>query len=272
MSSKNETSQKNERGKKNQWSKKNEQSKKNEMGPDKHQRPRSGRMFAVSVLLICVLIVGGLVLWQKNSSSSSALNDLPNYTEIRGDFDAKSLKYEKQPHLGSGTSKVKVIEFADFKCPSCKQWKETYFDRFKQEVVDTGKADLYFMNFAFIDRDSIMAASAGEAIAAQSNDKFWEFMSKLYDHQGDETKIWATPQFLLKFVKNNIGGIDYDRFAKDLQEHTYMLPVKEDFKTAGNFGVNGTPQFMVNGKLLPDASYEGLIAAIDAAESQQTSE
>ncbi|MNN98771.1 hypothetical protein D3C81_2182400 [compost metagenome] len=25
-------------------------------------------------------------------------------------------------------------------------------------------------------------------------------MSKLYDHQGDETKIWATPEFLQGFV------------------------------------------------------------------------
>lgn len=227
-------------------------------------QPRSGSAFVISVVMIAVLVIAASVFFLRPSAASSGLSGLPNYTEIRGEYDAEGLKYEKQPHLGSSTAKVKVIEFADFKCPSCKKWKETYFERFKQEFVDTGKAELFFMNFAFIDRDSIMAASAGEAIAAQDNELFWEFMSKLYDHQGDETKIWATPQFLLDFVKNNIGGIDYDRFAKDLQEHTYMLPVKEDFKTAGNYGVNGTPQFMVNGKLLKGGSYEELAAAIEA--------
>lgn len=60
-------------------------------------------------------------------------------------------------------------------------------------------------------------------------------MSMLYDHQGDETKIWATREFLESFVKKNIAGIDYDRFATDLKNHTYMLAVKEDFKTAGNY-------------------------------------
>ncbi|MNI65491.1 Disulfide bond formation protein D precursor [compost metagenome] len=159
---------------------------------------------------------------------------------------------------------MKVIEFADFKCPACKQWKETYFEQFKKDYVDTGKVELFFINFAFIDRDSIMAASAGEAIAAQNNDKFWEYMSKLYDHQGDETKIWATPEFLQDFVKKNISGIDYSRFAADLKNHTYMLAVKEDFKTAGNYGVNGTPQFMMNGKLVKGGTYEELTAAIDA--------
>jgi len=228
--------------------------------------------FAVSVIAISILVVALSVTFLTRSKAAGGLDGLPNYTEIRGDFDANGLKYEKQPHLGSSTAKAKVIEFADFKCPACKKWKETYFEQFKQEFIDTGKAELFFTNFAFIDRDSIMAASAGEAVFAQDNDKFWEFMSKLYDQQGDETKIWATPQFLLDFVKDNISGIDYDRFAKDLQDHTYMLPVKEDFKTAGNYGVNGTPKFMVNGKLLETASYEELAAAIEAAQASGATE
>ncbi|GJM75924.1 hypothetical protein HMSSN036_81400 [Paenibacillus macerans] len=49
-----------------------------------------------------------------------------------------------------------------------------------------------------------------------------------------------------------------------MKEWTYMLPVKEDFKTAGFYGVNGTPQFMVDGELLDSSSYEDLAAAIEA--------
>lgn len=229
------------------------------------KRPRtSNRFFVIATLAVSVLVLAVSLVFLKNSEASSGLSDLPNYTEIRGDYDANGLKYEKQPHLGEASAKVKVIEFADFKCPACKKWKETYFEQFKKDYVDTGKVELFFTNFAFIDRDSIMAASAGEAIAAQNNDKFWDFMSKLYDHQGDETKIWATPDFLLDFVKKNISGIDQDRFAADLNNRTYMLAVKEDFKTAGNYGVNGTPQFMVNGKLVKGGTYEDLTAAIDA--------
>ncbi|MGG6309422.1 DsbA family protein [Paenibacillus macerans] len=221
--------------------------------------------YVISLVAVGIVVLAASILfWKNGDSEASPLNGLPNYTEIRGDYDAEGLKYEKQPHLGSSTAKVKVIEFADFKCPACKKWEETYLERFKQEFIDTGKVELYFMNFAFIDRDSIMAASAGEAIYAQSNEKFWEFKRKLYARQGDETKIWATPKFLLDFVKDNIEGIDYARFEQDLTEHAYMLPVKEDFKTAGNYGVNGTPQFMVNGELLPGSSYEDLAAAIEA--------
>ncbi|WP_313639908.1 thioredoxin domain-containing protein, partial [Paenibacillus sp.] len=162
------------------------------------------------------------------------------------------------------------IEFADFKCPPCKNWTEKYLDTFVKDYVDTGKVELFFMNFAFLDRDSYLAASAGEAIYKQSNEKFWEYLHKLYANQGDESKIWATQKFILNFVKNNIEGIDYAQFKTDLKNHTYMFDVKEDFKIAGSYGVNGTPKFMVNGVLLPDSSYEGLTAAIEAQLAKAT--
>lgn len=61
--------------------------------------------------------------------------------------------------------------------------------RFIRDYVDTGKVEYYFMNFAFIDRDSYLAASAGEAIYHQSNEKFWEYATKLYDNQGTRARF-----------------------------------------------------------------------------------
>ncbi|MFF2015113.1 DsbA family protein [Paenibacillus sp. NPDC058177] len=217
----------------------------------------------LTVIGVVLVVVAAFVFTGKNGTSE--LDSLPNYTEVKGKIVVDGLKYEKQPHLGSSTAKVKVIEFADFKCPACKKWTEQYLDTFIKDYIDTGKAEFFFMNFAFIDRDSYLAASAGEAIYNQSNEKFWEYVHKLYANQGDESKIWATEKFILKFVKDNIAGIDYGQFEQDVKNHTYMFDVKEDFKIAGAYGVNGTPKFMVNGVLLPDSSYEGLTTAIEAA-------
>ncbi|OME25978.1 thioredoxin domain-containing protein [Paenibacillus odorifer] len=211
--------------------------------------------------VVVVILLAVIVFILSNKTDDTA--DLPNYTDVKGSIVVDGLKYEKQPHLGSPDAKVKVIEFADFKCPACKMWTEKYLDTFIKDYVDTGKVELFFMNFAFLDRDSYLAASAGEAIYKQSNEKFWEYLHKLYANQGDESEIWATQKFILKFVKNNIEGIDYAQFETDLKNHTYMFDVKEDFKIAGSYGVNGTPKFMVNGVLLQDSSNEGLAAAID---------
>lgn len=229
--------------------------------------PTQQRLLPMLLGIVVVILIIAVVYLATGSkpSESSELDNLPNYTDVKGTFTVDGLKYEKQPHLGSEAAKVKVIEFADFKCPACKKWTAAYLDTFIQDYVDTGKVEFFFMNFAFIDRDSYLAASAGEAIYRQSNEKFWEYLHKLYDNQGDESTIWATQKFILNFVKNNIKGIDYGQFERDITEHTYMYDVKEDFKIAGAYGVNGTPKFMVNGKLLPDSSYEGLTAAIEAA-------
>ncbi|AIQ18735.1 disulfide bond formation protein DsbB [Paenibacillus sp. FSL H7-0357] len=228
--------------------------------------PDSRRLLPMLLAVVVVILLGVLVYITTSNKDDEAIvfDNLPNYTDVKGTIVVDGLKYEKQPHLGSEDAKVKVIEFADFKCPACKKWTATYLDTFIKDYVDSGKVQFYFMNFAFIDRDSYLGASAGEAIYKQSNEKFWEYLHKLYENQGDESKIWITQKFILDFVKDNIDGLDYAQFEQDVQNHTYMYDVKEDFKIAGSYGVNGTPKFMVNGVLLPNSSYETLAAAIEA--------
>lgn len=227
-------------------------------------------LMALSVVAVVIIAAFVYMLSGNKDNGTAELDKLPNYTDVEGRIVVDGLKYEKQPHLGSRDAKIKVIEFADFKCPVCKEWTESYLDTFIKEYVDTGKVELYFMNFAFLDRDSYLAASAGEAIYKQSNEKFWEYVHELYANQGDESEIWATEKFILKFVKDHIDGIDYAQFEQDLRNQTFMYDVKEDFKIAGSYGVNGTPKFMVNGVLLPDSSYKGLSAAIEAGLADTT--
>ncbi|MCT2196887.1 DsbA family protein [Paenibacillus sp. p3-SID1389] len=120
---------------------------------------KSGKASSKGLYVITVIVFGLIVLISVityvKSAKSTELKDLPNYTEIKGDYTAEGLKYKKQPHLGDPSTKVKVIEFADFKCPACKKWEETYMPQLQKDFIDTGKIELFFTNYAFIDRDSI---------------------------------------------------------------------------------------------------------------------
>jgi len=220
--------------------------------------------FIVAVILLLVLLI------QINQAQESTkLEVLPNYTEIRGEINInEGINYNNQPYMGANEAKVKVVMFADYKCPACKNWELNFLDQFKKDFIDTGKVKLYFMNFAFIDRDSIMAASAGEAVAKQNIDSFWQFHRKIFEHQGDERKIWATPEYLLQLAEG-IEGLDTKQLEHDLNERTYMLDVKEDFKIAGSLGVNGTPKFIVNDVLLPTSDYNYLTKAIEMEIAKQ---
>lgn len=62
--------------------------------------------------------------------------------------------------------------------------------------------------------------------------------------------MWATEKFLKKFVRENLSVIDQKKFEADLENHTYLLSVKEDFKISAANGVYGTPSFIVNGTIV----------------------
>ncbi|WP_277467402.1 MULTISPECIES: thioredoxin domain-containing protein [unclassified Paenibacillus] len=201
------------------------------------------------VILAIVVIASLTTLGVIVASQKSELEKLPALMDASGKIELKvgDFKLEKQPLLGDPNAPVKVIEFVDFKCPSCKAWEEANFAILNEEYIKTGKVQFYMINFPFLGPDSIEAGVAAESIFKQSPDKYWDFMQKLFQNQGQEKTIWATEKFLLNFVHDNIDDIDYDQFKKDLQNHTYLFEVKEDFKIAAANGVYGTPSFIVNG-------------------------
>ncbi|WP_238996639.1 DsbA family protein [Paenibacillus pinistramenti] len=222
-------------------------------------------LFFLAVLL--VLILFGSLIFLNRQQQSSVLEGLPNYTDDKEPIVVTGFQYDRQPHLGDPDAKVKVIEFGDFKCPACKKWTTQNFSTFKSEFIDTGKVEFYFMNYAFLDRDSYLAAAAGEAVYKQNNEEFWNFYEQMYQHQGKESEIWATPSYLIQFGKDYLKGIDLKHYEQDVNEHTYLHQVKEDYKIGGYYGVNGTPTFFVNGKILRSMDYAELQAAIGQAEA-----
>ena len=68
--------------------------------------------------------------------------------------EVKILSIEGQPILGEANAPVTVVEFGDFKCPSCKAWGETIFPRLVSEYVDTGKVKFSYINVLFHGEES----------------------------------------------------------------------------------------------------------------------
>lgn len=223
---------------------------------------KNSRMIACLIALVVVLSLGLGLAVVNAMTRPDLLDGLPNYTHDKSKITVTGLNYEEQPYLGSPEAPVKVIEFADFKCPACKHWTAENFDTFKKEFIDTGKVQFFFMNYAFLDRDSYLAGIAGEAIYRQSNEKFWEFYKLIFENQKDEAEIWATPSFLIDLVGQQMKDIDMEQFKKDINNHTYLHQVKEDYKIGGYYGVNGTPTFFVNGILQRNSAYDSLQTAI----------
>lgn len=181
---------------------------------------------------------------------------------------AAEFKLDAQPVLGEPDAPVKVVEFADFKCPACKQFHELVFYKLKEDYIDTGKVQLVFMDFPIpLGDDSYTAAVAGECLYRQSNAAFWAYYNAMFKYQGDERETWVTLSRLLQIVRDYVEPlveVDEAAFEQCVQENRYRSVVDEDKRQGLAAGVRGTPTIFINGKKVQRwYPYSGLKALID---------
>lgn len=186
--------------------------------------------------------------------------------------DANQTRFEKQPPIdgqptiGDPDAPVTVVEFGDFKCPSCKVWGESYFPQLMQDYVDTGKVKLAYVNVLFHGEESILASLAAESVFKQNPEAYWEFHHGLFAEQAnDHNARWVTPETILE-VASNVEGIDTDLLADALENQAEMAEVQKDDALVKEFKVQYTPTIMVNDVLIDDPfDYEAIQAAIEKA-------
>ena len=111
-----------------------------------------------------------------------------------------------------------------------------------KEYVKDGTLRIEWRDFPYRGRESVNAAVA--ARAAQAQGRFWEYHDLLYDSQfsgySDKNLI----------VLAERAGLDTRRFERDYENARYESLVRADFQKGLNTGVNGTPTFFINGKML----------------------
>jgi protein-disulfide isomerase len=180
--------------------------------------------------------------------------------------DPITFDYTNQPMLGNSHAPIKIVEFGDFKCPSCKYFHDNIFPLLEKQYIDPGEVRFYFMNFPFLGPDSTTAAEAGEAIYHMDPAAFWNYYNAIYTNQGDEKDEWATPDFLVSLSEKDVPGIDYKKLTTDLSNGTYKTDVQNDYDAGAKVGVDSTPTLFINGQVfLQFSNWNALQAAIEAA-------
>ena len=100
-----------------------------------------------------------------------------------------------------------------------------------------------------------MNAAVG-ALAANQQDKFWEFHTELFKsyNQLSDAKFEEIAQSI---------GLDMEQFKQDMQNPALAAMVQRDLKDGVEAGVRGTPSIFVNGRLLQQRSLPGFKQVID---------
>ncbi len=165
--------------------------------------------------------------------------------------------------MGDPNAPVRLIEYADFQCPYCRQfWQETE-PQIVEQYVKTGKVYFEYHSVgAFLGDESGAAAQA--AYCAGDQGKFWEYHDTLFSNWTGENVGDFTPDKLLQYAAS--VGLDKGTFGDCLNSGKYASRLDQDVKDAQAAGIRATPSFLINGKLvegaLPFASFQ---QAIDAA-------
>ncbi|MDR6226134.1 DsbA family protein [Desmospora profundinema] len=226
-------------------------SKKNRNAKKQQAEARSERMKNLTMVTVIVLFLGlGIFALVQMFVGS---NEEPEAAQV----SEKIFEYEGQPVLGDPDAPVKIVEFGDFKCPACKQFKDQIYPQLKKDYIDQGKVAFYFVNNPFIGEDSMTAAIAAESVYQQDPDSYWPYFEALYDNQGNEQQVWATPELLVKLAKEETPEVDADQVKKDIENETYKEQVEKDRQIVGKAGVTSVPTLFVNGrKVEPQEAFQ----------------
>ncbi len=146
------------------------------------------------------------------------------------------------PSQGPANAPVEMVEFSDFQCPYCyrahptvKQVLQTYGD----------KVRFVYRNYPLPSHPNARPA-AEAAQCANEQGKFWPYHDRLF---ADQTKLGPAD---LKASAVALG-LDAAKFDACFDSHKYQARVDADLKAGNEAGVDGTPAFFINGRMLSGA-------------------
>lgn len=166
--------------------------------------------------------------------------------------ERKMAEKMNRPSLGNKASKLVIVEFADFECPTCLQAYpiiRTLNNKYEKDIL------FIFRNYPVLNENSQMLALAG--FCAEEQAKFWQFHDKLFANQGQLNNLSDFKALAFS------AGINWSKMEQCIKDEKYRDLLIEDMADALDLGVKGTPTFFVNGNKLegaiPLATWEEII-------------
>lgn len=210
----------------------------------------------VAITLIVVVLVVLLVVLVNRDNSESFGREFDETPSIEG-----------QPIYGDPDAPVTVVEFGDFKCPSCKVWSESYFPQLAEDYIDDGKVKFVYINVLFHGEESRLASLAAETVYKQNPDAYWDFHHTLFDEQPTENHegAWVTMDKIEEMAEG-MEGIDTKALMEDMEKDTLMDELIKDSELVRDYEVERTPSIMINNVMVEDSfDYDVIKQAIEEA-------
>ena len=219
---------------------------------------RNQQTFLLVIIGAAVLLVLAFILISSNSTRASFdqafFDAIPQERTDDGAFV-----------LGNPDAPVTIVEFQDWYCPACQQYKPT-MDQFIREYVATGKARYEFRALttagANQQPNTSQVYNLLECVEAAKPGTFFYASEVAYSLTMSGVRGSDFSSQLAERM-----GVDFAQLLRCTQDEADQITV--DQRLAGTVGVNSTPSvlYRINGgapQQVADRSFSGLTGLVDA--------
>lgn len=144
------------------------------------------------------------------------------------------------PITGDPKGDVTIVEFFDYQCGYCKRTMQTVLDLQKEDP----KIRFVWKELPILGPVSEFAARA--AMAAEKQGKYLDFHVAVMGARGQ-----LTPDGVMKRAAD--AGLDVEKLKRDMMAPEIGNYLRDTLQLAQELGINGTPGFVIGGKLVPGA-------------------
>lgn len=182
-----------------------------------------------SVAFILGMTVGYLI-WGENPTTTETVRRVNVSTD--GD-----------PSIGPADAPITIIEFSDYQCPYCEAWYQQVYPQLMAAYPD--KIRFVYRDFPLPSHDQATAAAEAAECAGEQS-AYWQYHDALFTSQYGLGRA-AYEEYAADL------GLNVEAFATCLDAHTYKGEINADALDAARAGINSTPTFVINGRLLVGA-------------------
>jgi protein-disulfide isomerase len=149
--------------------------------------------------------------------------------------------------LGNPEAPVRILEFADYQCPACREFGLRSKPLLEEQFIRDGTAYLVYYDFVLGSfPHSFLLARAARCAGEQ--ERFWEYQAMIYAEQGRLAQRQNVISDLIGFAREL--QLDGNAFESCLRSDRYADVVTANRILGERLGVNATPTVIVNGRRL----------------------
>ena len=230
----------------------------------------------VVVLIVAAVVGVGVVGYAVSSNvGNSQMATAP--IEVTGLNNMDTLRaLAKGVTLGDSSAPIKIVEFGDYQCPSCRYFQQSVKPRIDLTYIQTGQAQFVFHDFPLVQIHpyAFLAARAARCAGDQgAPTRYFEYHDKLFMNQAE----WASRTSLpaREFVRYaEEMGLDAEAFEGCLRSDRFADVVTANQYAASQLNLPGTPAVLIqlqNGPMRRidwntlEELFPAIVAAVDSA-------